>query len=61
MKRIKTRLHFEDEAPRIGNGIRGVTVIVGYKWVRVVEDYTGAKARFKLEEFKKLFPKVITL
>jgi hypothetical protein len=58
MKRIKTRLHFMDEAPRIGNGVRGVTVIVGRKWVRIVENHTGFKAKFSKQAFAKIFPEV---
>ena len=59
MKRIKTRIFFEDEAPRIGCGWRWVTVIVGHKWVRVVETSTGARAKFSIKQFEQIMPEVL--
>lgn len=53
--RLVARIYFHDEAPRIGSGIRGCTILVGRKWVRVVENATGVRVRFKKDKFADLF------
>lgn len=58
MKQTTTRIYFEDEAPRIGCGNRWVTVTVGRKWVRVVENATGARAKFTVKQFETMFPRI---
>lgn len=40
----RLRIHLHDEAPRIGSGLRIVTVVVGHKWVRIV-DGIGNRAK----------------
>jgi len=49
----KMKIHFQDEAPRIGNGWRLVTVEIGRKWVTVRDLYSSRrKARFTLKQWE---------
>lgn len=57
MMSIKARWRFADEAPRIGCGERGVNVLVGRKWVRIVERSTGNRVKLPVEVFEKLKPR----
>lgn len=44
--RPQRRVYFEDEAPSLGAGWRGVDVVsVGRKWVRLRSPFTGRRAR----------------
>jgi len=47
-------IYFEDECPRIGCGWRRVFVKVGRKWVRIEEQATGRRARFKMKAWAPL-------
>lgn len=49
------RIFLHDEAPRIGCGWRTVAVILGRKWVRIMDERT--KARHKLKS--KLWPDLV--
>lgn len=54
-KQADCRVFFMTEAPRIGSGWRGVTVVkVGRKWVRIKETSTGIPARLELSVWKEL-------
>jgi len=54
MKSKRMRLHFQDEAPRLGCGERGVKVQVGRKWAYLTERATGIKVRLRLPAFNLL-------
>lgn len=42
------RVHFMDEAPHIGSGRRGITIVaLGHKWARIKETATGRPAKLK--------------
>lgn len=49
---IEARWRFQDEAPRIGQGERGVIIQVGHKWVRFTERATGRKAKMRREMYE---------
>jgi hypothetical protein len=54
-KKADCRVWFQDEAPTIGNGLRGVTVVkIGRKWVRIQETSTGRAARLPLRVWEEL-------
>lgn len=58
-KRSDFRAHFNDEAPRIGSGVRGVNVVkIGRKWVIVRETATGIRARIPRQVFEAIRPPV---
>ena len=48
------RVQFEDEAPRIGNGHRLVTVELGRKWARVHDVATGVNAKLPLTMWARI-------
>ena len=53
-KKSDCRVRLNDEAPRIGSGVRGVQVLkTGRKWVRIRETSTGATARLALDVFQQ--------
>lgn len=45
METQRIRIFLHDEAPRIGCGWRTVTVMLGRKWVRLVDERTLARCR----------------
>lgn len=49
----RLRVHFNDEAPRIGSGKRIVLVDVGRKIVRV-RDMHGNRAKFTKDEWERI-------
>jgi hypothetical protein len=51
----KYRIHFLDEAPRIGSGVRGVVVNKrGRKWVSIQEIATGVRVKMLVSTFEKI-------
>lgn len=48
MTPVKADVYFQDEAPRIGCGWRRCDVIVGRKWIRIIERATGRKAKLPM-------------
>ncbi len=50
---VRTRLHFEDECPRIGNGVRIVDVKLGNKWAHL-KALNGKKSKLPLATYFKI-------
>ncbi len=48
------RIHFNDEAPRIGSGWRKVEVSIGRKWVKVRCVATGKLAKFSKIQWSQI-------
>lgn len=51
-------VHFQDEVPRIGQGLRKVRARIGHKWV-TIETLTGRKARVRRKVWDALDAKSI--
>ncbi len=49
----RTRVYFEDQAPRIGSGWRVVDVVEGDVWARLSTE-TGRKAKIRIEVFDQI-------
>lgn len=48
-------VQFDNEAPRIGSGFRGVTILkIGRKWVRIKETATDRVARLPRRTWEDL-------
>ncbi len=54
MIRKRMRLIFQDEAPRIGCGERGVNIRLGRKYVYVTERASGIKVKMPIRSFEQL-------
>lgn len=51
------RVHFHDEAPRIGCGIRGIELIrLGWKWALIRERSTGIAMRLARKVWETIAP-----
>lgn len=50
---FKARIYFHDEAPRLGCGVRTVTIRIGRKWVRI-SDHMGRAVRFHRRVYEQL-------
>lgn len=55
MLTTEMRLHFNDECPSIGSGIRFVTVRRGKKWVYLKPRAGGRWSKMRLDVFDVLF------
>lgn len=52
------RVHFHDEAPRLGCGVRGVELIrLGWKWALIRERSTGLAVRVGRKVWDQIAPK----
>jgi hypothetical protein len=53
---LEARWRFADEAPRIGQGERGVVIRVGRKWARFREKATGRTGKVRREIYDLTAP-----
>jgi len=59
LKKVKAVIHFEDEAPRIGSGVRRVHIQTGRVWAYVTEISSGARVRFPITRLAALRPRLL--
>lgn len=54
-KHAEMAVYFQDQAPRIGSGWRGINVVtLGRKWVRIESHASGKTARLSLRVWNAL-------
>jgi len=56
MTEIRATIHLEDECPRLGSGLRIVTIKVGRKWAYLTDVANGRRQKITLDTLEKLNP-----
>jgi hypothetical protein len=56
MTEIRATIQFEDEAPKIGSGLRIVNIKIGRKWAYLTDVANGRRQKITLDTLEKLKP-----